>query len=249
MKRFLTAHATALLLALVAASAAPADPATLPIEWFYSFTPVVPNTTNLLTAVIADPQPGGSVSGVSFTRTDLSQPLPHSKSKNTDVVATNLTVFSAAALDNPQTLTYGTHPDHNGSPTDSGAYALQMTVSTVDGSHTVTFRGGLYTLTGPDEGFTSESANIKNVFDEGTKVQTFDIGDYTFTVSMKSFSEPGPPSDPFDGSISAHVTVSTAHGAQETPEPGTMVLSCLGLSFLGGAAWRRRRQARTAAAQ
>jgi len=245
MKRFLTAHVSALLLVLVTMTAASADP--IPpasLSWTYSFTPVTRTGGAPLAAVFADPQPGGGVSGVNFTRTDLSSPLPHSNSKNTDVVATQLSVFSAAPLSSPQSLTY------NGNATDSGAYALQMTVSTVDGSHTVTINGGLYTLQGADEGFSSESANIKNVFDPGTQVQSFDIGQYTFTVSIGSYSQPGPPSDPFFGSISAHVSVSTVSPGQiPSPEPGTMVLSCLGLSVAGGAAWRKRRQARLAQAQ
>jgi hypothetical protein len=44
------------------------------------------------------------------------------------------------------------------------------------------------------------------------------------------------------GSISAHVNVSSVTPAS-VPEPSTMLLSGLGLSFLGGAAWRKRRQA------
>ena len=30
--------------------------------------------------------------------------------------------------------------------------------------------------------------------------------------------------------------------SQQTPEPSTMLLSCLGLTLLGGATWRKRRQ-------
>src|SRR3954447_13362728 len=105
MKRFLNAHVSALLLVLVAVAAAPADQATLPLDWTYSFTPLVPGTQNLLSAVFADPKPGGGSAGVTFTRTSTDSPLPHSKSRNTDVVATNLTVFSSAPLNDPNSLT------------------------------------------------------------------------------------------------------------------------------------------------
>jgi hypothetical protein len=240
MKRFLTAHVSALLLVLVAVTAAPADVNPSLLQWTYSFSPVVPGTHDSLAAVIADPKPGGGVAGVTFTRseTDPAQVATGSS----DVVATNLRVFSTSMASSPDTLTY------HGSAGDSGAYALTMTVSTADGSHTLTFTGGLYTE--PDQGFSSESANIRNKFDDATKTQTFTLGNYTFTVEMQAYTPPGPPSQAIAGSISAHVSVTTLiPGGIGAPEPGTMVLSCLGLSFAGGAAWRKRRQARLAQAQ
>jgi len=76
MKRFLTAHATALLLVLGAVTAAPAD-MTSPslLQWTYSFTPQVRGTSDVLSAVIADPKPGGGVGGVTFTRSDPAPPM------------------------------------------------------------------------------------------------------------------------------------------------------------------------------
>jgi len=134
-----------------------------------------------------------------------------------------------------------------------------MTVATPQGSHTLTFTGGLYTKPAEggqtDEGFSSESANVRNKFDDTGKTQTFDIGSYTFTVELQAYTPPGPPSHAsadhdVAGSISAHVTVTTLSPGQiDSPEPGTLVLSCLGLSFAGGAAWRKRRQAPLAQAQ
>jgi len=230
MKRFLTAHVSALALVLVAVTVAPAEQVSPDLlQWTYNFAPVAPGTHNLLPAVTADSQPGHGIAGVTFTN-EPNQVATGSS----DIVATNLRVFSSAMAKKPDTLTY------NGNPTDSGAYGLTLTISTPDGSKTVTFTGGLYTE--PGKGFSAESANIKNVFDLATKEQTFDLGKYTFTVSMQAYTPPGPPTQANSGSISAYVSVTNlSPGAIDTPEPGTMVLSCLGLTFLGGAAWRKRR--------
>jgi len=237
MKRFLTAHVSALTLVLIAVTAAPADIVSPDqLSWTYNFAPVVPGTHNALPAVTADPKPGGGVAGVTFTNE-----LTQTATGSSDVVATNLRVFSSSAAGSPDTLTY------HGNPGDSGAYGLMLTISTPDGSKTLTFTGGLSTM--PGKGFSAESANIKNVFDAATMEQTFSLGNYTFTVTMQAYTPPGPPTQANAGSISAHVGVTgLSPGGIGAPEPGTMVLSCLGLSFLGGAAWRKRRQVRAAQA-
>ena len=73
---------------------------------------------------------------------------------------------------------------------------------------------------------------------------TLPLGDNNYTVTIRSYSPPGPPSASNYGSIAAHVDVTTLTPGQfNTPEPSTMVLSCLGLSFFGAASWRKRRQA------
>ena len=74
---------------------------------------------------------------------------------------------------------------------------------------------------------------------------TYVAGDGTwassgFTVSLIAYTPPGPPDQSNAGSISAHVSVTTTQTA-DLPEPSTMLLSGLGLTFLGGAAWRKRR--------
>ena len=88
----------------------------------------------------------------------------------------------------------------------------------------------------------AENANVANVFND-TSVHNLVLGTYNFAVQLIAYTPPGPPDQSNAGSISAHVTVSNAQ-VSSVPEPSTMLLSGLGLSFLGGAAWRKRRQVR-----
>jgi hypothetical protein len=216
MKRSYSATIAALavvLLGSAAAQASPVPPANL--QWTYNFTPGAP----------ALPVDGGGSSYVGFTNEPTKAAVG-----NSDVVATNLRVFSAATASVPDTLSA------------SGDYSLTMVLSTVDNgtpySASLTFTGEL------DGTFSAESANIKNTFGPNS-TQTVQLGSYIFTVSLVAYTPPGPPDQVNAGSLAAHVEVTLA---EETPEPSTMLLSALGLSCLGGAAWRKRRQARLAAA-
>jgi hypothetical protein len=215
MKRFFTAHITALALVLLAGAGARANP--IPpdqIQWTYNFSPATP-------AVLADGNPSA---GVTFTN----EPTK-AATGSSDVVATNLRVFSSATAASPDTIT--------GS---NGNYSLTLTLSTTDtmGTHTgnVTFTG---TLSGS---FSSQNSNVANLFGPNT-MQTLTLGSVTFQVQLVAYTPPGPPDQANAGSISAHVTVSGAR-IVDTPEPSTMLLSGLGMTFLGGVAWRRRRAAR-----
>jgi hypothetical protein len=218
MKRFFTPHLAALALVLLAGAGARAD--SIPpdqIQWTYNFSPGAP-------AVLADGNPSA---GVTFTN----EPTK-AATGSSDVVASNLRVFSSALATSPDTIT-------------GGNYSLTLTLATTDntGTHTgsVSFTG---TLSGA---FSSENANVKNMFGpNGT--QTLTLGSVTFTVSLVSYTPPGPPDQANAGSISAHVDVSgQGGGIQGAPEPSTILLSSLGLTFLGGAAWRKRRRARARA--
>jgi hypothetical protein len=132
----------------------------------------------------------------------------------------------------------------------NGAWSVALVLSTTDstGVHT-----GTLSFTGKLNGtFSSQNANIANMFGT-TSPKTLTLGSVVFTVALTSYTPPGPPDQANAGSISAHVTVSNAVGPppppppQNTPEPSTLLLSGLGLTFLGGAAWRKRRQARLSA--
>ena len=214
MKRFFTAHMAALAVVLLAGAAAQANP--IPpsqIQWTYNFSPGAP-------AVLADGNPGA---GVTFTN----EPTK-AATGSSDVVATNLRVFSSAQAGSPDVLV------HN------GAYTLTLTLSTTDGTGTHT---GTLTFTGQLAGsFSSQNSNVSNMFGPNT-TQTLHLGSVNFTVQLVAYTPPGPPDQANAGSISAHVTVGSR--VVDTPEPSTILLSTLGLSFLGGAAWRKRR--RTAA--
>jgi hypothetical protein len=219
MKRFLTAPLSALALLLIAGVGAQASP--LPpdqVTWNYNFSPGAP-------AVYAHNNPSA---GVTFTN----EPTK-SATGSSDVVVSNLRVFSAAMATSPDKLM--------GS---EGHYSFKLVLSTLD-SHsvlhtgTVTFTG---TLTGS---FSSQSANVANVFGPNSS-QTLSLNGYNFQVQLIAYTPPGPPDQSNAGSISAHVTVTNTRPVG-MPEPTSLMLSGLGVSFLGGAAWRRRRKARVAA--
>jgi hypothetical protein len=214
MKRYVSAVAL-LLLVGVGARADQLTPDT--VQWTYNFTPGAP-------AITADGNPNA---GVSFTN----QP-PASATGSSDIVATNLRVFSADP---------GTNADHiTGS---NGNYNFTLVLTETENGNTSTatlhFTG---TLSGS---LSKDNANIKNVFGANA-TQTGSLGSFNFTVAMNSFTPPGPPvggpggAPSLAGAISAHVSVSSLTPAQ-VPEPSTMLLSALGMSFLGGAVWRKRR--------
>jgi len=220
MKRFFTTPAIALALVLVAGTGTQAAPLPSSVQWSYNFAPTMSPM-----AIFAD---GNPAAGVTFTN----EPTGFAKG-NSDIVATNLRVFSAAAADAPDTIA-------------AGGYGLKLTMSTIQSGHTYTanllFNG---TLSGD---FSKESANIVNEFGTNS-TQVVTLGSTTFTVSLYDnkgrplYTPPGPPDQANAGSIAAHVTLSVGDsgGPPPVPEPSTMLLSALGLSFLGGAAWRKRK--------
>jgi hypothetical protein len=153
---------------------------------------------------------------------------------SSDIVATNLKVFSSADAATPDHL----------SPTP---YTLTM-VLTDSASHASTTLNFAGMLSGT---FSLGSAHIANSF-VGPTSATVVLGGNTYSVSMGSYSPPGPPSGSNSGSISAHVDVvaGTNGGGGHvsgTPEPSTMVLGGLGLGFMGLVSWRKRRRAKNLA--
>jgi hypothetical protein len=218
MKRSLTAHAAALALLLVVGAGARADQISPDqVQWTYNFTPGAP-------AVLADGNPSA---GVTFTN----EPTK-TATGSSDVVATNLRVFSAASAQAPDVLS------------SNGAYSLALTLTSVQNGQTFTQS---FTFFGKLAGtFSADNSNVTNVFNT-LGVHTLTLGAYSFAVQLVAYTPPGPPDQSNAGSISAHVTVSTPNGGggpQNSPEPSTILLSSLGLTFLGGAAWRKRRLAR-----
>jgi hypothetical protein len=165
--------------------------------------------------------------GVSFTN----EPTK-AATNSSDIVATNLKVFSTASPTSPDQIGTG------------GGYTLTLTLTdTASGqSHIFMWKGQ---LTGS---FSQSSANVANTLHPDASAppltQTFVLGNNTYTVTIGPYSPPGPPSASNSGSIAAHVDI-TPGGVitGKMPEPSTMLLSFVGLSVFGGAAWRRRRAA------
>jgi hypothetical protein len=231
MKRLLSAHVAALALFLLGglhAQAAPMPSSTL--SFTYNFDPVAPGTHTDLPAVFADGNPGASVT---FSN-DTTQPASvDSSNPTTDVVATTLKVHSSASALNPDHLT------------TNGGFDMGLTLSATDAngvhSKTLTFHGNKLGVPGHDS-FSSGSSHI-GIRWGADATQTVTLGIYTFTVALNSYVAPGGPSQTISGSIGANVSVS---GGSITPalvpEPSSVLLSGLGLSFLGGFAWRKRRR-------
>jgi hypothetical protein len=217
MKHVFSAHVATLAIVLMIGSAAQAGP--IPpdnVAWTYNFEPGSP-------AVTAD---GNVAAGVTFTNESIKSAVGSS-----DIVASNLRVFSTATAAAPDMLVA------------NGNYSLKLTLTTLglDNNPVTAVMKFTGKLTGP---FSAENANIGNVFGPDWK-QHADLGGYRFDVELKAYTPPGPPDQTNAGSIAAHVTISNITPA-ELPEPSTMLMSGLGLSFLGGVAWRKRRQPRKA---
>jgi hypothetical protein len=223
MKRLLAAHVAVATLVLFAATGAQASPIPASqVEWSYNFTPGA-------ASIYADSDPSAAVT---FTNEPTKSAVG-----NSDVVATNLRVVSTANPNSADVLSA------------NGAYSITLVLGTsANGSP----MSGSLTFTGKLSGtFSSASANVANVFGPNT-LQTPTLGSYIFTVQLTSYTPPGPPNQLNAGSISAHVSITYSNpggghiSGSNSPEPSTMLLSGLGLTFLSGAAWRKRRQGRTA---
>ena len=212
MKRSLLAIALAVGFLSMGGAPAWADSTTPQIQWTYNFTPSQ--------SFVASNTGSGTVS---FTNE------PTKSATNTsDVVVTNLRVSSTASTTSPDSLTTG------------GAWKtpLVLTDSASGQSSTMMFTGKLSGT------WSASNSNLMNTF-TGKTSYTVTLGGNTYTVSLVGYTPPGPPTASNAGSIAAFVQVTPANGGGHqagTPEPSTLVLSCLGLGFAGLASWRKRRR-------
>ncbi|HWG45908.1 MAG TPA: PEP-CTERM sorting domain-containing protein [Gemmataceae bacterium] len=213
MRRSLLFFASTAGLLCLAATQARADQSSSNIAWSYNFTP---NQTFVSAA-----SPGTGT--VSFTN----EPTKNA-SGSSDVVVTNLKVSSTAPAGTPDTFGSG------------GAWKVGLVLSDAasgTNSGTLWFTGQL------GGNFSSSNSNVTSTF-TGTTTYHWTAGNGTlYTVSLTGYTPPGPPTASNAGSISAHVTVQgPVISGSPTPEPSSMVLACLGLTFAGAASWRKRRR-------
>ncbi len=216
MRRSLRLFASAAGLLCLAATQASATPISTPVAWSYNFTPVS-------SFVTADAPGTGTVT--------LTNEPTKTATNSSDVVVTNLRVSSTAPASTPDTFN------------SSGAWKVGLTLTD---SASGTNSGTLW-FTGKLGGnFSSSNSNVTDTF-TGKTSYTWSATQgnltNTYTVSLTGYTPPGPPTASNAGSISAHVSVvSTVKISGNTPEPSSLVLSCLGLTFAGAASWRKRRR-------
>ncbi len=216
-RSLLMAASTAVLLCLGGTPARADSISTPEVQWNYNFTPSQ-------SFVSADAPGSGTVS---FTN----EPTK-SATNSSDVVVTNLRDSSTATATNPDTLN------------TNGAWKVGLTLtdpasgSGANASSTFYFTGKLSGT------FSATNSNITNAFTGQTSYTWAAPSGNSYTVSLSGYTPPGPPSASNAGSISAHITVTpfVSTSGTGTPEPSTLVLSCLGLGFAGLASWRKRRR-------
>jgi hypothetical protein len=215
MKRSLSFFAAPLATLLLAGTSARAADIPWSFNWTPSMTKLISSggATNYLQI---SNEPGGTAAG------------------NSNSVATNLKVFSDAP---PITL---------GSPTFTGSSPVSFNLALTDTTsglvhnflYTVQFGGYI----------NSHAAAVTANFVGPTTFSNVQIGSNLYTVNMPSYTPPGPPGSSNSGSLSVQISVTPGSGGkppviQGAPEPSTMALSCVGLSFFGLAGWRKRRRA------
>jgi hypothetical protein len=138
---------------------------------------------------------------------------------NSSIVATNLQLHTSATNAHPDVFT-------------NKSYTLGLTLT-----DTASGASGNLVFTGHLDGTASAgNANINNTF-TGPGVQSLQLGDNQYTVTIGPYTPPGPPNQVNSGSIGAFARVVVVH----LPEPGALVLSVLGLSLVGLVRWCPRR--------
>ncbi len=212
MKRPTATHfAGALTAVLLAGPSARADF----IQWKFNWTPTV-------SAITSD------TSVDSFIQ--LTNEPEDNAAGSSDVVATNISVFSNAPRGNPDVF----------GPNSTNAFTLTMKLTdTASGEFANLVFGGRFTGT-----LSAQSADL-DVTWTGQSNYVVELGNSEYTVDIGPYSPPGPPTADNKGSIAAHVEVRPLD-VVKVPEPSTLVLSGIGMSLVGLASWRKRRHAAAA---
>ncbi len=236
MKRFLPFFASALGW-LAAGGQAHADPSPAPnAQWTYNFTPVLPAQanpaaagTNPLSVIATDGK-----SGVSLTNQASANATGPS-----DVVATSISAFSAS----PSNVGFGSGGNYAVSLVLTDSASGKQATYTFQGTFGGTLSAGSSNITNTITGGTVTTDNGTVSF-SGADAPTISLGSNNYTVSLDSYTHPGPPSENLTGSLGAfvNVTSSTVTTSSVTPEPSALLLSGVGLSFAGIVSWRKRRR-------
>jgi len=212
MKRSSVALFGAVAALLLAGSSARADF----VQWRYNWTPST-------LKVISDTSP---TAFVSLTNEPLNLPGGKQVSGDSDIQMTNVKVASDAPRAAPDLFTASPPVLFNLHLTDvaSGAFT--------DLKFSIKFAGDVSALSSH---LRVDPASL------ATAYTNIILGNNVYDVSNVSYTPPGPPATDNSGSIAATVNVRPLN-IQKAPDPSTMVLSVVGLSFLGLSSWRKRRQ-------
>lgn len=142
---------------------------------------------------------------------------------SSDIVATNIRVYSTASPAKPATFT------HKG-------YTLTLFLLDEESG-----KSGTMNFTGEFNGTVSKlSSRLDNTFTSST-TQELLLGNNLYTVTIGPYAPPGPPSATNAGAVSAFAQVSVRN-IQKTPEPSTLVLAGIALPALGLVYLRKRWQ-------
>jgi hypothetical protein len=212
MKRSSVALFGAVVALLLAGSSARADF----VQWRFDWEPST-------LKVISDTSPS---TYIQLTDEPIGRPNGEQVSGNSDIQMTNVKVFSNAPRFTPDTFT-------NSAP---AVITLHLVDVASGASTTLPF-----SIKFLGEVSSSHSQLRVAPGSLATNFPNITLGNNVYSVGGVFYTPPGPPGSDNSGSISASVTVRPLNIAK-APEPSTMVLSVVGLSFLGLSSWRKRRQ-------
>jgi len=200
------------------------------VQWNFNWTPgtlQLPSSQNASSFLTFTNEP---------TNPNNGNPLPSlTVSGDSHIVMTNIQAFSNASRANPDTFDAT-------APVNFKLHLVDLASGAFTDLHFFAhFTGGVSGLTIP--GHVPQNSSSVDV-DDATKAQHFDnvqLGNSIYNLNTVRFTPPGAPGSTNFGSLTVDVQVRPVN-IQKAPEPSTMVLSCVGLSFLGLASWRKRRQ-------
>lgn len=146
-------------------------------------------------------------------------------SGSSNTIITNLRTFSTATQTQPDTFNHAPF-----------AFTLHLVDATSNQAGTVTFSGFLSGT------LTANSANIKSTFTSPT-TQQVDLGGNQYTITLGTYTPPGPPGVSNAGSLNAFVSIIPGNGhISSAPEPSALLLASLALPGIGLPRWLRRRK-------